>query len=299
MSVNMRQSDSWGKFLERLGWRMHRTSFGANIAIHPFPFGNLVKVQRPPLLKKEDLEEIDRVCLENRAMFVKVDSNYGQDTKVLEEAGYALSVVPLSPPSTIWVSLEKPEAELWKDVSRSGKYSIKRAQRAGIKVEYYRNPSLDKLQTYYKEVLKPTGKKKKFYVPPFKQLVYMLEAFGDSSFLILGRNKDGDIVGGGFYVGNEDQVLYVHGGTTEIGRKIDAGHGVLWKSILYFKKIGYKNLDFEGKDDPRFPDFTRGWGGFSYFKEKFGGQVIEFPYPYVKFMNPLLKQVSEKLSLPF
>jgi lipid II:glycine glycyltransferase (peptidoglycan interpeptide bridge formation enzyme) len=43
------------------------------------------------------------------------------------------------------------------------------------------------------------------------------------------------------------------------------------------------------------------WGGFSHFKEKFGGTIVEFPVPYVKYFNPIIKVISklygDKLSL--
>ena len=83
------------------------------------------------------------------------------------------------------------------------------------------------------------------------------------------------------------------GGTTELGRHNKTGYELLWQSILYFKKLGYAWLDLEGVYDPRFPKYLNAWGGFSHFKEKFGGVVVEFPMPYIKYLSPVLKLIAK------
>ena len=48
-------------------------------------------------------------------------------------------------------------------------------------------------------------------------------------------------------------------------------------------------MDLDGIYDPRFPSFLAKWGGFSHFKEKFGGEVVTYPVAHVKYYNKLLK----------
>jgi len=72
----------------------------------------------------------------------------------------------------------------------------------------------------------------------------------------------------------------------------------MWESILYFKKIAYKYIDLEGVDDERFPSFTKNWGGFTHFKEKFGGTILKLPPPYIKYYSPILKFFTKFQDLP-
>ena len=72
----------------------------------------------------------------------------------------------------------------------------------------------------------------------------------------------------------------------------------MWEAILHLKDSGYDWLDLEGVDDDRFPAFTRDWGGFSYFKEKFGGKVVRYPMPQIKYLNPVLRILSKVMPPP-
>ena len=288
---DIRQTDEWASYLKSIGWKSERTSNGTLVNFRKFPFGHLVKIQRPPQLKKKDLDEIEGLCAEKKALFIKIEPNFGQNVELLEDRGYRTSLFPLIPTKTMFIHLDNSEEDLWKAVSRSGKYKIRRSQREGADVKIYRNPAKEKLEEYHKMHVY-TGKRKKFYVQPFKDLVKKTEIFGENAHLILVYNADGSLAGGKFYVCKDDYVLYLFGGTSAAGRKSNAGYALLWESIKYFKSLDYKSLDLEGLDDDRFPSFTKNWGGFSYFKEKFGGEVVEFPYPHIKYLNSVMELLS-------
>ena len=107
-------------------------------------------------------------------------------------------------------------------------------------------------------------------------------------------DKEGKLVGAKYYLGYKENVWYIFGGTSDQGRvKSKAGYELMWQSILYLKNEGYKILDLDGIFDERFPTYLDWWGGFSHFKERFGGQVIQFPVPYVKYLHPLMKLMSK------
>jgi len=295
--IDIRQSEKWAKYLEMLGWGSHRTSGGINIYFHKTFLGTVIKIQKPVGIEMEDVKEIEDFCLKLKPLFIKIEPFIGQDVSVLEESGYLKSTVPLTPPSTIYIDLTKSEEDLWDCVSHSGKYSIKRAQREGTVTRFYQNPLKDKMEKYF-EVVRETGKRKKFYVQPMADFENKVKIFGKECHLVLSYDDDGNLLSGKFYLCHGDMVLYSTGGTSERGLKTKAGYELLWKSILYFKGLGYKVLDLEGRDDRRFKDATKEWGGFSHFKEKFGGENIEFPHPYIKYFNPVLRLFSKFMSLP-
>ncbi|OGC68966.1 hypothetical protein A2415_04170 [candidate division WWE3 bacterium RIFOXYC1_FULL_39_7] len=285
---DVRQGNQWAEYLKKIGWSVAETSFGVKILYRKSIVGSLVKIQRTPPLSEDNLKEIEKICLEKKAAFIKIEPGIDQDEEILKKSGYVVSYFPMVPSATIFINLELSEEELWKNVSKSGKYSIHRAEREGARVEIYKNPDAEKFDIYYK-ILSETGKLKKFYVPPISQLKKMHEAFGDQGHLAIVYEKDGTPLGTKYYICNKDCALYVNGGTSGQGRGTKSGYLLLWKSILYLKAQGYKVFDLEGKDDSRFPNFTKDWEGFSYFKEKFGGEEVLMPYPHIKYFSPVIK----------
>lgn len=292
--LDIRQSKGWSEYLAFLGWNSIRTSGDINIEIRKVFFGGLVKIQRPKKVLKADLIEILELCKKDKALFIKLEPAQNQDLKILSDSGYVRSASPLLPPTTILIDLTTDEKTLWTNVSHSGKYSVNRAGREGANVEFFQNPDENVLKSFY-DIHKQTGNKKGFYVEGFDDIKKKVEIFKDESFIISVKNKEGTIVGSNFYLGFNKNIWFMHGATSSVGRKSKAGYELVWKSFLYFKNLGYKILDLEGKDDKRFPNFTKGWGGFSHFKEKFGGQEIIFPEPYIKYLNPLLSKFGARL----
>ncbi len=289
---DIRQSNEWGKYLARMGWRSEKTQHGINIELRPSIFGSLVKIQKPRPLTKIDFEEIEKIAFEHKVGLIKIEPYVGQDEKLFQNFGYQISNSPLTPTATYLVDLTQSEEHLWNNLSHSAKYSITRAKREGVKIEISRKPSDEQLQNFYK-ILQLTGKRKKFFIPSINFTMEQARAFGYNGFLFTAYNAAGDICSEKWHVGNGEFVLYVSGGTTPLGLADKSGYLLVWQSILYFKSLGYKVLDLEGKYDKRFPLQTKHWGGFSKFKEKFGSIPVDFPMPRVKYVNPFLKLMGK------
>lgn len=289
---DLRQSNEWAQFLSWVGWKKTQITNGTQIYLMPFLNGNINKIQRPKILNEIDLKEIEDVCKKNKCLLIKIEPNMSQDIEVLKKMGYKKSLFPLLAPTTICIDLTKSKEELWENISHSGKYSINRAEREGYTVEFYRKPNLKILEQLHK-VTEETSEKKRFLKVGLQDLQKKVEIFQDNSFVILAKDKSGQIVCANFYLAHKTGIWYLHGGTTNIGRKSKAGYKLVWESFAYFKELGFKVLDLEGKDDKRFPNFTKNWGGFSHFKEKFGGYIVEYPGPMVKPLNPVLKVLQK------
>ncbi len=294
---DIRQSDNWGKYLTSIGFKTVRTSGGVLMVIKKIWFFGLIKIQKPSPLSKEDLDEIENTAKKENYFMIKLEPFVGQDENLLTQAGYSISTTPLSVPSTMVIDLTKDEKYLWDKLSHSAKYSITRAEREGATVRFYENPTEEAFKNFY-EVFAETAKKQKFYKLPYREALSRSKSFGRKSHLVLAYDKNSVLASGKLFLGNKEIVLYSLGGTTEAGRKTKIGYELLWKSILYLKGLGYSALDLEGMDDSRFKFFTSGWGGFSYFKEKFGGIVVRFPYPYVKFSSGILSKLNKLSPMP-
>jgi len=295
--TSLRQSDHWSEYLKHLGWNIAETNSGIKVAVRKTAFGNVSKIQRPKNITQKDIDEIESICAQRKCVFIKIEPGTNQDEAILRDRGYQKSKFPLSPPSTIYIDLTKNEQQLWKELSKSCKYSIRRARREGNTVETIHNPGEKELKEFYM-IAKDTSKKKKFYIEPYENLLKQKEVFGDSSYLVKVYDEEKVLNGAKFYLGYKNAITFLLGGTSEEGRRGKGGYVLLWQSILYFKEAGYEFLDLEGVDDDRFPLHTREWGGFSHFKEKFGGTLVRLPPPYIRYEGTVLKFLSKFQELP-
>lgn len=296
--LDIRQTPQWSKYLASLGWASEVTPGGISVQIRKSFLGSFVKVQRPLHLTKQDIQEIDEVCKKNKAVFCKLDVTDEPEEGLLESVGFEISIHPIAVPSTLYIDLDLSEEELWKNVSHSGKYSINRARREGTRVEFIKNPSEDQLHDFY-SLAKDTSVHNHFYMSPFKEVLSRSDSFGEDSYLVFAWDSDGNLVGGKQFLCNDSLVFYSLGGTSSLGRSQKAGYLLMWESLLYFKGLGYSVLDLEGKDDPRFPIYTRNWGKFTYFKEKFGPIEKIFPYPYIKYYSLIFKFFAKATGTGF
>lgn len=295
---DIRQSDEWGRYLETLGWKIRKTSGGISISIRPTFLGNFTKIQHPKKITAEDLKEIGSICEEEKCTYIKIEPDFDQDLSVFGDAGYIESYSPNCVPSTIFIDLTKSEDILWSDLSHSAKYSVNRAVREGYVFEAVPNPTKEQIEESYR-LFKITSRDKGFYMTPLSEFFVRNEMFGDKSYLCLVRNEDGELQQSKFCLGYKDMVLYVAGGSTTEARKNKSGYLLLWEAIKFFKKEGYRVFDLEGKDDKRFPLYTKSWGGFSHFKEKFNGVEVEFPIPRIKYLNKFYGLISKTMNVSF
>src|SRR3989344_333796 len=88
ISDDIRQSDEWAENMKMYGWDFIRTSGGINVGFLHTKLGAFVKIQRPMLLDKKDLEEVEELCKRNHALFIKIETSYGQNIDTLVNAEY-------------------------------------------------------------------------------------------------------------------------------------------------------------------------------------------------------------------
>lgn len=289
--IDIRQSPQWGKYLEYLGWQKHQLNGGRFVYSRKAGPLTVAKFQRPTSLNAGQLKELDELAHKNIFAFVKLEPSPEQNVDELTQAQYKASASPLCPPSTIFINLANDIQTLTNKLSHSAKYSINRAKREGGVVEIISKPSVSLLKQVY-PILKATAVKQKFMVPSFDDIKTKADIWRDECHLAIVKNSAGDIQGVKMFLSFNGNVWFMHGGTLESARKTKFGYLLLWESILYLKAKGYRYLDLEGKDDKRFPAFTKNWGGFSHFKEKFGGQNVEYPAPMIKYYSAILKHLS-------
>lgn len=291
LSKDIRQSTTWATYLASLGWDTFTSKNNVLLYYKSLGFMKVGKVQRPYTLSTGDIAELEAFCTTQKLQVLKIEPSVQSQLELLGSLGYSSTTFNLAPPSTSQIDLTLSEEVLWENLSKSAKYSINRARRESARVEIFQYPDDNVLKDFY-GLAKETSKAKNFHIQSYHDLLNKVAMFQDKSFLSLVYDKDNNLCGGKFYLGFENRVWYLHGGTSFIGRKNKTGYALVWEVFLYFKQLGYQILDFEGIIDPRF-DSTKHWGGLTDFKEKFGGQDVHFPLPQVKVFSKPLKLVSK------
>lgn len=284
---DIRQSDAWFEFLKLYGWKKLTINKKINVAMLKTPFGQFAKIQRAGNISHQDLSEINNVLHKEKSLFIKIEPSLIQDLDLLDSNDFRKSRGFMAPPSTLFIDLGQKENDLWNSFSHSAKYSIRRAVREKARVERIIAPDEKQLQYFY-ELIKQTTRHKRFSTISLPNLIATTTIFKNNSILFLVYNDQNELQGGKYFLTYKSCVWYMYGGTSDEGRKSKSGYNLVWESFLGLKRLGFEWLDFEGVDDSRYSN-TRQWGGFSHFKEKFGGVVIQFPYPRIKYYSRLFK----------
>lgn len=285
---DFRQSQQWEEYLKTLKWKTHRTSYDALIVYRLSGLGNLFKIQRPGALNNDQVTELHQFCKKNQAGYIKFEPSADQNIGVLTSAKYSKTYYPHIPTKTMYINLSLGENALFEKLSKSAKYSVNRAQRENARYEIYSNPTNEQLKNFY-DLYAESGKYKNYFVEPFKDTQTKRDIFKEQFFVSFVYDEKNNLCGTQCFLVFKNNVWFVMGGTSKIGRKNKTGYHLMWKSITHFSQLNYDCLDFEGLDDDRFPTFTKGWGGFSHFKEKFNGEVLEFPPPYARCYKLILR----------
>ena len=320
---DLRQSDEWAEYLSHLGWLAVRSKITpkqsklatgqeyqrSNIFIRKIPLiGSVVKIQRPREIPP--IEEIDKIAKEHRALFVKLEPSLqpqnqtppasvrGKQFSNLTLQQFSPDTWPLAPTRTIHVDLTPSEEEIFANFSKDGRYSIRKAQKLGVVVVCKARPcgksnGPQQLKEFY-ELLRETGKRKRFWVAPFKDLKAKAEAFKDKSTLILAYHNS-ELVAGALILFHDNLAYYHHAASNLQGRKFLAPYPVVWEAIKLAKKRGCRTLDLEGIYDPRYKIYRR-FRKIGIFKKKFGGKEVEYPGSFIRYYNPIAKLVFKLTS---
>lgn len=329
---DIRQSENWGKYLETLGWKYYKVE-DVLVFVRSLGFASVIKIQRPEgllrgarndgsavipaahdavILRRSRriqrsvvldsslalrmtsstlIQKIDELALANKALFVKCEVTNAEDEKVLIENGFKRNLFPLVNPSTVILNLKLSESELWGNLKKDAKQSIKKSE---VEIKFYKNADVEIRKVFW-ELLNKCGKEKGFYVQPYSDLNSKIEIFKEESVISLAYFK-GVAVAGALILNFDGNSFYTHAGANKIGRETFASYKLLWETALFLRKEGIEFFDLEGIYDSRFPSFTKNWSGFTLFKMKFGGKIVEFPAPYIKYYNKVLAGLDKVMG---
>lgn len=193
------------------------------------------------------------------------------DTPETQEAfkklGYLNAPIHMHPELSWILDISKSEEELLKEMRKTTRHSIKKAEQSGVKIEVTNNFSyLPKFWRIYKE----TAMRHSF--TPFSQK-YLSEEFlvfnkVNNALIFSAHYKDKPIAVA-MIIFNQYSAFYHHGASIALNQPINASHLLQWQAILEAKKRGCTKYNFWGIAPDNHPKHP--WAGLTLFKKGFGG----------------------------
>lgn len=256
--MDLRQTKEYGEYLKQQGWIVEMIN-GVQVFIRNLPwlpFG-VMKVQR--FEGEINWEKLNQIKRKHKVIFSVIEP-----LEKIEIPDYKLSKSPYLPTKTLVIDLTKSEDLLLKEMSKDTRQKLKHlGGQAKIK-------TTERIKEFWGE----WKKCKKGYVPALKALRNLKNSFGEKAWFLSAQLGVSPLSGAVILLSN-DTAYYYFAWTNDEGRKAGVQYGLIWEAIKKAKKLGLKRFDFEGIYDSRWP--LKSWQGFSNFKKKFGGEEIEYP----------------------
>ncbi len=291
-AIDARQFPQWSVFLKNIGWQIEK--IGNNrIAIRKIPLINssIIKMQHPS--NPIPFEEIEKIAKKYRALLVLIEPhNYKYNAELFTQNGYKKSTMHAAHSATIRIDLQKTERELFDSFSQNAKRNIRKAEKNNLRVEIIKLNTKDSEKHFLKfySLLSRLVKIKKFYVPKYKESYAKLQGFKNNSVLLFAYEKNVTEPIASIWLGYYKNIsVYLQTGIMQRGYELLANYLLVWKALQFSQKKEIQVFDFESVYDERYPKEHRDWIGYSEFKKRFHGEVIEYPQNWIKIYNPFLK----------
>lgn len=250
--ADIRQSAAYARYIQRLGWIVEDGIFIRKLGI----FGAIAKIQRTNLPK--NWREVTK---KYGVWMTKIEPESGR-VEELKKFGFRQDNWPMLASKTLRIDLNniKPKKDC--------RYCLRKCSM--LKTQC----SINRFEEFYKLWKKAAGIKK-LWIPPHKDYLSLIEAFGKNAVCLTVDGQAGALI-----LIYDKTAYYYYAAALPIGKKRYLQYYVVWELMKMARKLGCKVWDFEGIYDQRWPN--KGWKGFTHFKKSFGGEEVEFPGSFTK-----------------
>lgn len=292
---NLWQSPEWKNYQEALGrkTRVYGSLMGKNLVatalvIIDRTIGGLCTwdIAKGPLMKSDEqmvhslLVHIVEDAETDKAMVLYFSPNT-HPTESIGHCSMRDSDRCEQSPATRIIDLTTTHDELLSQMHQKGRYNIKIAQRDGVTV---RPGTPDDIDAFY-ALLKSTSARDVFTISPKSHYARFLTNLKGSFFLIAEHEKTP--VAGFMGVIWNDTGYYYYGASNHAKRALMAPYLLQWEAMKYCKERGAVRYDLLGIA-PVGSGPEHAWAGISSFKEKFGGNIIEYPQEQQVMIRPMM-----------
>ncbi|PWE32894.1 hypothetical protein DDZ14_07315 [Maritimibacter sp. 55A14] len=203
---------------------------------------------------------------------LRLPATAGHDPQTMDEAAARAGFHPSTRAAayrSVAIDLKQDEDALLAGLHGKWRNPLRGALKAGLELETGPIAEMSgRFDALYRQVQAAKGFNPE--IPP--EFYYDLEG-PDFAHGVLIARKDGTDLGG-FTLGLAGgTAVYLFGATAEAGRKLNAGHFLMWQAMLHARARGMHCLDLGGIDAEANPTVTR-------FKRRTGGAEVTAPGPY-------------------
>ncbi|MDO8658604.1 MAG: peptidoglycan bridge formation glycyltransferase FemA/FemB family protein [Candidatus Levybacteria bacterium] len=217
---------------------------------------------------------VKEIAKERNTSFIRISpliKNEDIKDDFFKKRGFINAPVHNMDAQNCWIlDITKPEDQLLKEMRKTHRYLIRKAQTMDIKIIRSKNLSyLDSFLNLYNDLSKRKG-----FVPHrgIREEFEILSK-NDEAILIMAEYEK-KIISAALIVFTGDMAIYHHGVSADEYKNIPASYLIQWEAIKEAKNRGKKIYNFWGIvpiDEPNHP-----WKGITLFKTGFGGERRDF-----------------------
>ena len=303
------QTWAWGDFQITQGHKIYRLGVFDNdkmvsaysVSFHQIPHTSysIGTILRGPSINQDMITNIKKIAADENAVFIKFEPDVYQKTfdannhpsSEIEPINFPDLVI--SPkvafyPYSYVIDLTKSEDDLLSAMRPKTRYNIKIANRNNVEVH---EDSTDAGFEVYLKLLFETTKRQGFYLHSEKyhhQLWDTLKPTG-MVHIMLSKFQNQTLSAYMLFV-LKDKLFYPYGSSLAVHKEVMAQNLLMWETIKFGRSLSLKSFDMWGCLGPDARETDNGYG-FHYFKQGYGGQLVQFVGTYDLVINRQLYQL--------
>lgn len=317
--ANFLQSWYWGQFHKNLGQKIERTGFYENnkllgamlLIVEKAKRGQYLIVPGGPIIDWGDEEIIEafvktlrRFAILNDCGFIRVRpqlENSESSVDIFKKHGFITAPMHLHAELTSQLDITKSEEELLKQMRKSTRYEIKKAEKEKIKIIKSEDPK--DIRQFYNLQLE-TARRQKFVPFAYDYLYEQFKVFSKNKKAFLYKAFLGKkLLAQAFIIFYGVEGAYHYAVSTEEGRKYPGSYLIQWEAILDAKRMGMKRYNLWGvapieKTKHRFYSlsvFKRGFGGEDVRYLHAQDLVINYPKYFINYLVETIRKLARNV----
>jgi len=286
--ANFLQSWYWGQFHENLGQEIVRTGFYKNNKLRGVMLSIVEKARRGkhlivpggPIIDWEDEDMTQTFCKEIKKITFLKDCAFARvrpqllsndfSKNLFKKCGFINAPMHLHAQLTSQLDIAKSEEELLRNMRKTTRYEIKRAQKENIKITTSSNPK--DIKNFY-DLQVETSLRQRFVPFPYEYLHEQFKILAENNLALLyNAFLEKKLLAQAFIIFYGKEAVYHYGARTDEGRNYPGAYLIQWEAIRQAKERGFKRYNLWGvANDPKHRFY-----GLSIFKRGFGGEDVEY-----------------------
>ena len=276
------QTAEWGELKSAFGWQAQRLvsgQAGVQILFRKLPLGfSLAYIPRPLAAFEQLFGEIDALCRQKHAVFLKIEPDVWEDElSTLQIGRYGLVPSPhnIQPPRTVVVSLAGTDEQVLARMKQKCRYNVRLAEKRDVTVRAW-----DDLDGFY-SLMQVTGGRDGFGVHSaayYRRAYELFHPVGKAELLV--AEFEGKPLAALMIFAGGQRSWYLYGASNDDERNRMPTYLLQWQAMQWARARGCSEYDLWGVPDVPEAALETGfetrhdglWGVYR-FKRGFGGQV--------------------------